>query len=76
VLILRSRNLEKSPYSRVRKTLDKRGLSSLIAYQDYNGNILFRLQSDPSINLWGNEPKTLIIDPKGRVPAVANKRKD
>ena len=70
-------NMDRTLFSRVRKTLDQRGLQSLVAYQDFNKNIPARLRNDPELpRPFGNEPRTLIIGPDGRVRAVANTRKD
>jgi len=69
-------NLDKGPFSRVRKMLDQRGLMSLAAYQDFNKNVPFRLKVDPDLHFFGREPKTLIVGPGGQVRAIANTLKN
>lgn len=69
-------NLDRFQFSRVRKTLDQRGLETLAAYQDFNKNLPFRVAIDPDLTFFGRAPKTLIIGPDGRVRAIANTRKD
>lgn len=69
-------NLDQFQFSRVRKTLDQRGLETLAAYQDHNKNLPFRVAADPDLTFFGRAPKTLIIDPDGNVRATANTRKD
>jgi len=69
-------NLDQFQFSRVRKTLDQRGLETLAAYQDHNRNLPFRIAADPDLAFFGRAPKTLVIDPDGNVRAIANTRKD
>jgi len=69
-------NIDRTPFSKVRRTLDQRDLTHLGAYRDFNENVPARLASDPRLSFFGTEPKTLIIGPKGNVRAIANMRKN
>jgi len=69
-------NQDGFPHARAAKTLARWGIHTLAAYQDYHNDVALRLKGNPAIRLFGNRPKTLVIDPDGQVRAIANMRKN
>ena len=60
----------------VQNYLNRRKLSGLTAYLDYGDRTVREVLAEPTYNLFGAQPKTLIVDPKGEVRALSNFRRD